>query len=251
MSFDPKQHMMSLKGKEYLPVAMRLVWFRDEHPDWGIVTTPVEINTEKQYAIFSAQIFNADGKLMATATKMENIRGFADYVEKAETGSVGRALAYCGYGTQFAPELEEGERLADSPQPSENRPATAQNTPAQQRERVAAQNQTQDTDDPERPARIAFVKEAKRLGYVLLQSDGKTIDSHKVFDLLRRVLAFAKRDIPDVFVFEHWEVGTMALADYSASAASPAPDGALFPNVDETASARNYTDEAPKGGKRR
>lgn len=123
MAFDPKRHMMRVQGgREYLPVAARLVWFREEHPDWGIVTTPVEINLEKQYAIFSASIFNAEGKLMATATKMENVRGFADYVEKSETGAVGRALAYCGFGTQFAPELEESNRIADAPFPPGGRP---------------------------------------------------------------------------------------------------------------------------------
>lgn len=118
MAFDPKRHVIKVQGnREYLPVSARLIWFRQDHPDWGIVTSPVEINMEKQYAIFSASIFNAEGKLMATATKMENIRGFGDYLEKAETGAVGRALAYCGYGTQFAPELEEGGRLSDSPYP--------------------------------------------------------------------------------------------------------------------------------------
>src|SRR5688500_9002147 len=107
--FEPKKHMMRVQGnREYLPVSARLIWFREEHPDWGIVTTPVEINLEKQYAIFSCTILNAEGKVMATATKMENVRGFADFLEKAETGSVGRALAYCGFGTQFAPEIEEG-----------------------------------------------------------------------------------------------------------------------------------------------
>ena len=35
--------------------------------------------------------------------------------EKAETKAVGRALAMLGYGTQFAPELDEGERIVDSP----------------------------------------------------------------------------------------------------------------------------------------
>lgn len=117
MTFDPKKYVIRVQGgREYLPVAARLVWFRGEHPDWGIVTNPVEINMEKQYAIFGCSIFNADGKLMATATKMEDVRGFPDFLEKAETGSVGRALAYCGYGTQFAPELEENTRFADAPQ---------------------------------------------------------------------------------------------------------------------------------------
>jgi hypothetical protein len=135
MAFDPKRHVIKVQGnREYLPVSARLIWFRQEHPDWGIVTEPIEINLEKQYAIFMARIFNAEGKLMATATKMENIRGFGDYIEKAETGSVGRALALCGYGTQFAPELEEGGRMADSPYPMggnrfASRPAAPMNRP--------------------------------------------------------------------------------------------------------------------------
>lgn len=117
MAFDLKKHVIRVQGnREYLPVAARLVWFRMEHPDWSIVTTPVEINLEKQYAIFSASIMNTEGRVMATGTKMENVKGFGDYLEKSETGSVGRALAMCGYGTQFAPEFEEGGRFADAPQ---------------------------------------------------------------------------------------------------------------------------------------
>ena len=136
MAFDPKKHTIRVQGnREYLPVSARLLWFRSEHPDWGIVTQPVEINLEKQYAIFQASIFNEEGKLMATATKMENVRGFPDYLEKAETGSVGRALALCGYGTAFAPELEEGDRLADAPRGGGNRYGTGPGgAPPQRRE---------------------------------------------------------------------------------------------------------------------
>lgn len=118
MSFDVKKHLIKVQGgKEYLPVAPRLVWFRQEHPDWGIETRPVELNIEKGYAIYEAFVYNSEGRLMAKGTKMETVRGFGDYVEKAETGSIGRALAVCGFGTQFAPELDEGERIVDSPLP--------------------------------------------------------------------------------------------------------------------------------------
>jgi len=118
MSFDVKKHLIKVQGgKEYLPVASRLVWFRQEHPDWGIETRPVELNIDKGYAIYEAFVYNAEGKLMAKGTKMETARGFSDFVEKAETGSIGRALAVCGFGTQFAPELDEGERIVDSPLP--------------------------------------------------------------------------------------------------------------------------------------
>lgn len=122
--FDPSRHTIRVQGgREYLPVAARLVWFREEHPDWGIVTDPMQIDQGEQYAIFRASIFNEAGRLIATATKREDVRGFPDYLEKAETGSVGRALALCGYGTQFAAELDEGERLADAPRTPSGKPA--------------------------------------------------------------------------------------------------------------------------------
>jgi len=116
MAFDPKQHVIRVRGgQEYLEVKWRLVWFRDEHPDWGIETQPIEINIQEGRAIFAARVVNAEGRLMATGTKMETRGDFGDFVEKAETGAIGRALAMCGYGTQFAPELAEGARIVDAP----------------------------------------------------------------------------------------------------------------------------------------
>ena len=120
MAFDFKRHLIKVQGgRTYLPVSARIVWFRQEHPDWSIETEMVELNHEKQYAIFRARISDGDGKLMATGTKKEDVKGFGDYLEKAETGSVGRALALCGFGTQFSPEMDETGpgRFADSPQP--------------------------------------------------------------------------------------------------------------------------------------
>lgn len=108
MVFDPKKHLITIQGgRMYLPVSARLIWFRMEHPNWGIETDVVAVDIEKKYAIFRARIYDDQGKLMATGTKMEDVKGFPDYLEKAETGAVGRALALCGYGTQFAPELDE------------------------------------------------------------------------------------------------------------------------------------------------
>lgn len=123
MSFDPSRHMMNLKGKDYLPVAARIAWFREDHPDWGIVTEPHEIGDS--FAIFRASIFNDEGRLIATATKREDRAGFPDFWEKAETGSVGRALAMCGYGTLQAQEFDETPRIVDSPQPAPARPDEA------------------------------------------------------------------------------------------------------------------------------
>jgi hypothetical protein len=36
------------------------------------------------------------GFVIATARKKETEAGFTDYIEKAETGAIGRALAMCG-----------------------------------------------------------------------------------------------------------------------------------------------------------
>lgn len=106
--------LINLKGKSYLQVAHRLVWFREDHPDWAIETEIHSISESE--ALIRAVIKDAAGKTVATAHKSESKAGFGDFIEKAETGAIGRALAYCGYGTQFTEDLDEGSRIADAPQ---------------------------------------------------------------------------------------------------------------------------------------
>ncbi len=115
MSFNPAEHMISLKGKEYLQVMWRLVWFREECPLWSIDTQFVSHDTETKHAVFRAVISDENGVPKSSAYGSESARDFGDYIEKAETKAVGRALAMLGYGTQFSPELDEGERIVDSP----------------------------------------------------------------------------------------------------------------------------------------
>lgn len=124
--FNPREHLITLKGKEYLEVKFRLVWMREEHPDWGIDTKLEHLDLEQRCCVFSARIRDAAGFTLATATKFEDARGFPDYIEKAETGAVGRALALAGYGTQFVgDDFSEGERLADAPVERTQRPQRA------------------------------------------------------------------------------------------------------------------------------
>ena len=114
MAFNPNDHMMKLKGRDYLQVMWRLVWFRDEHPDWSIDTSIIEADPE--HAVFRAVICDENGVQKCAGHGSESKRDFGDYLEKAETKAVGRALAMLGYGTQFtATELDEGERIVDSP----------------------------------------------------------------------------------------------------------------------------------------
>ena len=113
--FNPNEHLMDLKGKKYLQVMWRLVWFREDKPLWSI-DTHMEQLTEN-HAVFSAKIYDENGVQKSAGYGSESVKDFKDFIEKAETKAVGRALAMLGYGTQFSPEMDEGERLVDSPVP--------------------------------------------------------------------------------------------------------------------------------------
>ncbi len=106
--------ILNLRGKDYLEVKYRLVWFREDHPQWSIETEL--ISTTEKGATARAVVKDETGRIIATSHKAETSNHFPDFMEKAETGAIGRALALIGYGTQFcADELDEGERIVDAP----------------------------------------------------------------------------------------------------------------------------------------
>lgn len=124
--------LLNLRGKEYLEVKYRLVWFREDHPDWSIETELISVTDVSAYA--RATIRDEKSRIIATSHKFESIQGFPDFIEKAETGAIGRALALIGYGTQFcADELDEGKRIVDAPanpvSRNNNRPVPRGNQP--------------------------------------------------------------------------------------------------------------------------
>ncbi len=142
-SFNPSEHIMQIKSdqgsKDYLPVQWRLVWFRSVCPEGSIETEMLHLDldrdTEEEVYVWNAErrrsekiskhaqgfvIFRAvvkDGQGgIATGTKSEKAASFPDFIEKAETGAIGRALAALGYGTQFTgDEWDEAHRIVDSP----------------------------------------------------------------------------------------------------------------------------------------
>lgn len=112
--FDATAHFVKLQGKDYLPVAARVVWMRQDHPEWSIITEPVAIGD----ALYMRATVTGGGSILATAHKAVGGRkgpGAAYPVEAAETGAVGRALGLCGYGT-LSGDLDEGDEIADTPQ---------------------------------------------------------------------------------------------------------------------------------------
>lgn len=131
--------LMSLKGKPYMQVAHRLVWFTESVLTYSTETDYLSLTDEQTVAKVTVKVFKEDGSLLkqASATKRETKKDFPDHTEKAETGALGRCLALLGYGTQFAiADIDEGDRLADSPvatveQKSVSAVVTAATTPSE------------------------------------------------------------------------------------------------------------------------
>lgn len=141
--FDPNDHLMQLRGRDYLTVQARMQWFiRDQRAlimaglaatSFVVRTELVELDRERQYAHFRTYVRDVLGN-EATMYGSETAKDFADYAEKASTKSLGRALLMLGYGTAFAGEMDEGERVVDSPQERrQQRPTQAPQRPAPKR----------------------------------------------------------------------------------------------------------------------
>lgn len=110
-TFDPGQHLTKIKGQDYLEVKWRVAWLRSEHPD-AVLTTELHSH-ENGRAIFSAHV-QIPGGGSATGWGSETVDTFENYIEKAETKAIGRALAATGFGTQFCVDFDDGI-IADAP----------------------------------------------------------------------------------------------------------------------------------------
>lgn len=140
--FNPNDHLMQIKNRggnsDYLPVQWRLVWFNEKCPEGKITVVEKIIDPDREiekevmqwnndtrrsekvikrargWAYFHVRVEDGKGKV-GEAVKSESAVDFDDYIEKADTGATGRALAKIGYGTQFAPEFDEQHRIVDAP----------------------------------------------------------------------------------------------------------------------------------------
>jgi hypothetical protein len=68
-------------------------------------------------AVFKASV-SIPGSGSATGWGSEHYNDFRDYIEKAETKALGRALAALGFGTQFCPDFDFGSaagHVVDAP----------------------------------------------------------------------------------------------------------------------------------------
>lgn len=95
---------ITIHGKEYKPVAMRVNEFRSEHPDWGIRT---ELVMNDATVIIKASVVTSEDFVIGTGyaeeTRNSSQINRTSALENCETSAIGRALAACGYGgTEYA-----------------------------------------------------------------------------------------------------------------------------------------------------
>lgn len=140
-----------IKGKDYLPAAQRIRWFREDHP-FGRIDTE-RISESKDHVTYRATIYVPCSELLlekqvkiSNADKTIKIINNLDY-EKCETMAIGRALAMAGYGTQFAvDDLEEVEV-----------PATKEPKPEQEKQKTPEKKEPQKESIPKRNLRVMSI----------------------------------------------------------------------------------------------
>ena len=193
-AFDPSAHLSRINGADYLEVKWRLVWLRQTHPDAQVVTELVRL--DDGFAVFRATV-TIPGGGAASGWGSEGIDDFRDYIEKAETKAVGRALAALGFGTQFCPDFDfgaAGGRVVDAPvdfaSTRGRRMAASAGAPERDR-RVAA------IDQPATPRQLKFIQAIAReagLEEEALEAEATRAYGRSVADLGRRdASAFIER----------------------------------------------------------
>ncbi len=157
-TFDPSKYLTKVGGADYLEVKWRLVWLRELHPNATIETELV--SHDGNLAVFRARV-SIPGGGSATGWGSEGVDDFRDYLEKAETKALGRALAALGFGTQFCPDFDFGAAhgaVVDSPIDfaSTRGRRLAEGRSAESDRRVASLNQ------PVTPRQLKFIQAIAR-----------------------------------------------------------------------------------------
>lgn len=95
-----KLNTVDIKGKPYVLVNERVKAFRKNYPNYGLITTIVELSEKR--VVMCATINNPDGFPIATGYAYEDAGSSfinkTSYIENCETSAWGRALANLGIG---------------------------------------------------------------------------------------------------------------------------------------------------------
>ena len=221
-AFDPSKYLTKVGNADYLPVKWRLVWLRDVHPDAVIETQAVTI--EDDFAVFRAHVVVPGGG-KATGYGSEGIKDFRDFIEKAETKAIGRALAALGFGTQFCEDFDDGARdgnVVDSPVDRGSRRSVNADTPRTNPPETAnapANNQTPNGD-------VKFVNERQLKFIWALAREAGMSDEEVHGETFRQYEKTSTRDltIGEASAFIDWLQAKVIRPD-SAPAATGQPTG--------------------------
>lgn len=94
----------NIKGKEYVEVNQRLLYFRNEkkYEGWSIETAFLVLDSES--CVAQTTISDNEGRVIAQGTAQEDKSSSyinkTSYIENCETSAVGRALAMLGIGIE-------------------------------------------------------------------------------------------------------------------------------------------------------
>ena len=110
---------VNIKGKEYITVNERLIYFRTEaaYKGWRIVEDLISLDDNE--GVFKATILDPDGNEMVSAHAQEyrdsSYINKTSFLENGFTSALGRALGYLGIGinTSIASAEEVGNAVAN------------------------------------------------------------------------------------------------------------------------------------------
>ncbi len=116
---------VNIKGKEYITVNERLIYFRTQPQYKGWRISEDVVSLDEKEGLFKVTIINPDGFEMAVAHAQEyrdsSYINKTSFVENGFTSALGRALGYLGIGIDTAIASADEVQTAVKNQPKDNK----------------------------------------------------------------------------------------------------------------------------------
>jgi len=116
---------VNIKGKEYITVNERLIYFRTQPQYKGWRISEEVVSLDEKEGLFKVTIINPDGFEMAVAHAQEyrdsSYINKTSFVENGFTSALGRAVGYLGIGIDTAIASADEVQTAVKNQPKDNK----------------------------------------------------------------------------------------------------------------------------------